>query len=525
MRELRPLLWLQGVNALRLNELRRCADRKQRRRLAGMLFAYAFLALMALGYAGFFAWSLYRGGLHGLLPAYTALLAGVLSLMTAVARAHGSFFSPRGSEMLFSLPVRGGAILLSRLAGQYLSALTAALTVLLPGWVFYMMGEGFSAALAARLMLTGLLTPMLPMALGLVLGGLTGALGARLKHSGLITVLLTMAALTFFLVWVYTAPYDYLERQADLGELAQALARSLEAAWPPAGLAARAVREGGALTRHALLSLGAVALLWAALGPGYLRLLMWFGRAARAGRGGRIRARGPLAALTLKELRRLAASPLYLMNTAMMGWLPPAILLTLQLVKPGLLSSLAAHPAAAQLVQRLLPVIAAGFSSMGATTSVSLSMEGRSAWLMCTAPVSSRTLLLSKTLASLAHAWPASALTALMLTLLFRPGWLTALDCLLLPMALSLMSAVLGLSVDLRRARYDWESEQAIVKNSAQTAITVGSGMLTTLALAGLIYFSGALAPWAALLFALLIAALALARLRRLGRRPVYQIY
>ncbi len=524
MAKLRLLLWLQGVNALRLNELRHGRDRKQRQRLRGMLLAYVILSVTALGYTGFLAWSLYAGGLHSLLPSYMVLVASLLSLLLVMARAQGGLFGARGSQLLFALPFKGWQILLSRLIGLYFSALMASLAALLPGWVFYMMGAGFSLQLLLRLIIITLLTPLLTLALGLALGGLIAWLSARMRHKNLITLLLTLAALTFFMVWVYTAPYEYLEQQNALTDMAQALGGSLGAAWPPAALAARAAEGWGSLALYGLLNLGALGLLWAALAPRYLLILQRFDRAGQHRRGGNMALRSPLMTLTRKELGRQMASPLYLMNTAMMAWLGPAVLLVLYLFKPELLRGVLAAPQIADIVYRLLPVIAAGFVGMGATTAISLSMEGKNAWLMCTAPVPARSIYMSKALASLAHAWPACGLMALALGLSLRPHWLTLLACLLLPMALALLSAVIGLMVDHRRARYDWDSEQSIVKNSVQTLIMVSLSFLMMLLAGGLLYLSGDLAPYAALGLALLYALISLLLFRRLSSKHIYQI-
>ena len=82
-----------------------------------------------------------------------------------------------------------------------------------------------------------------------------------------------------------------------------------------------------------------------------------------------------------------------------------------------------------------------------------------------------------------------------------------------------------GLVLDLRFARYDWESEQQIVKSSAQT----GFGLLSGFVLMALMGVALWLAParWAAQVawaLALVLMMAAAVLMRGLASRRVYQI-
>ncbi|MHC1787044.1 MAG: hypothetical protein AB9880_08300 [Christensenellales bacterium] len=523
MHDLKLLLRLQAGNLLRLNELRHTKDKKQRLRLAGLLVTYLLLAVMGLLYAGFFAWSLYQGGLARLLPGYMTLLVSAMTLMLALTRAQGSLFAPRGSEMLFSLPLRGSSILISRLLGLYLSALGFCLCLLLPAWVFYLMAGYYSLPTLLRLLLLTLFMPMLPLALGIVLGGLIALLVSRLRQKNLIGMGLTLLVLAYFMVWIYTSPYENLDQQGYLQDLVMRLGARLEGLWPPSGLAARAA-EGSIGSLLLFMALGALSLglLAALMAPRYRGMLQFFSRLGSASRRTGRKPLSPLLALTRKEARRLLSSPIYLMNTAMMAWLGPVMLLIVLIAKPGLVQGLVGTPGVGEILMPLLPIAAGSFVSLSATTTVAFSIEGRSAWLMCTAPVSRRTLLLGKALLSLLNAWPACGAMALMISLALRPPLLTALACLLLPMAMALFAAFMGLWIDLSRARYDWENEQALVKSSAQTLLAMLVSFLVLLLLGLALFFSGPLAGWTALALALVLAGLSLLLLRRLEQKPVY---
>ena len=525
MRELRLLLKLQRINALRLNEWRHTRDKKQKRRLGGMLLAYAVMSVFGVGYSGLYAWLFYASGQHALLPGAMVTAASVVSLLATMAKVPGGLLEYREGELLFSLPVKPRSVLLARLLDLYIASLATALLVLGPAWVFWLMGAGFSWGALGRIALITLAAPLLPSGIGIALGALFSLASTRLKHKNLLLMLLSLLAMAFFFVWVYTAPAG-IDSQQQMLAAASRSGVALAAAWPPAGWAAQAAAgDGSRLALFLGTGLLAALLVYAALAPRYQELLQRLGRVHQAaGRRGTDGPRSPLMALVRKERGRLMASPLYLMNTAMMAWLMPVVLVILQLMKPEFLGQLNSMPQLASLVEPFLPLAAAGFVGMSATTTVSLSMEGKNAWLMATAPVPPRTVCLSKLLLSLFNAWPASLLASALLVAALRPAWPAAAATFLLPLSVALFAGVLGLVADRRHARYDWDREQQIVKNSVQTLLAVGGFFTLMLALAAALWFSGPWAPWAAMGLSALLAALSVLVFYRLGRRPIFLI-
>ncbi|NLW77795.1 MAG: hypothetical protein GXY32_00045, partial [Ruminococcaceae bacterium] len=167
MRELRLLLRLQRVNALRRNEIRHTRDRRQRLRLLWMLVLYVVLAAMGLFYATAISWGIYTAGLAAMLPGMAITLAAAATVMGTVIRAQGLLFDARGWEHLAPLPIHHSTVVWARLLDLYGSALGFCLMVMLPATVFYSMAEGL-AALPVWLAIW-LFTPLIPLGLGLVI--------------------------------------------------------------------------------------------------------------------------------------------------------------------------------------------------------------------------------------------------------------------------------------------------------------------------------------------------------------------
>ncbi len=527
MRELRLVLKLQSLNSFRLNEIRFTRDKKQRRRLVMMLALYALLGLMGIGYAALMMWGLYTAGMSRLLPAMAVLMSAAASLMTAMIRAQALFFSPQSADLLSALPLPGYALPLSRLISLYLSALALSAAVMIPSALFYALSAGFAWQQPLLWLVLCLFAPMPALAVGLILSALPALLLQRLKNRSLLSAVITVPLITWLLLKLYTMPVDPMNGMALLSTISGGMENALAGFYPPVSLAAGAL----AGSPEHLLGIAAWGLLpFMLTGWALIRLhapiqAAMSSIALRRGGRQRARARSALFALTLKEGRRIASSPLYLLNTGVGLWMMPMALLLLPLVKPDLVVTALSLPIVQGLLNRYLPLVACLFSALAVPATVSVSMEGKSAWLMCTAPVSSGVLLGSKALFSILFCLPPIALSAVLLWLHLKLSFLLFLICLLLPLALCSLSSVTGLMLDLRFARFDWENEQQIIKSSAQT----GFGLLTGFLLLGLMFACFYFTPqsWAlpsgyALAFLLFAAAALL--MRRLSKRNVYQI-
>lgn len=525
MRDLRHLLWLSRVNFLRRNERRYTQDDKMYRRLGRMRLLYSLLPFIMLGYSGFFSYGLYTLGLPGLLIPYATATAAFVILLITLLRGHGVLFDTRGSDTLFSLPLCLRSIVLARLVLLYLPALAAAALLILPASIFEAALSGGGVGYFVRAALLTLVTPLLPMALGLLLAYAVALLTRRMRSKQLVIALLSFAAAAGLMLLFYSLQW---QDTSYIKDIVLRLRTPLLRAYPPAALAQEALNPSGwgALLLYAVSGMVPILAIAWILTRSLARLAgsLQAAHPGAARQSVSARQRTPLAAMLHKEFRRLLASPLYLLNTAAPAWLAPIMLTALPLVAPQIKTQLAQSPQAAVLAARLLPAALCFLSSVSTTTAVSLSLEGKSAWLACTAPVPPRLIYRAKiTLSLLMTAAPTIA-GALSAVRLFALPACSLLAAIILPCACAALCAVVGLRLDFRYRRFDWQSEQEMVKQSLQVMLTMAAGLGLTLAAAAILYLAAAYAPYAALALAALYVLAAWLLYLRLRNRPLYLV-
>ena len=122
-------------------------------------------------------------------------------------------------------------------------------------------------------------------------------------------------------------------------------------------------------------------------------------------------------------------------------------------------------------IARLAPLLVAAIFCIMSTTAASISMEGRQWWIVKSLPLSAKSILDAKLLMNLLLDLPFFVLSQVFLTLALKPGLPALLWQIVLPALLILLSRIWGLTANLLFPVLDWESETAVVKQSAASLL------------------------------------------------------
>lgn len=477
---LKPLCALESKNLLGWNVYRRTKDAKAKRRWRMMAVVWIFLIAVMGFYFGALSYGLIFLGMAEAVIPYVTALASLILFFVGVFQAGGTVFRREGYDMLCALPVHPWEIVLARLLRFYLMFFGGSALVMLPGlgvyavfaspgWPFYPMALGGL-----------LLVPLLPMSAALAVGAGITALTARLKGKSLLSALLSIAAVLAILYG--TSQSFRLESLTveDMRALSGTVLNVLGKLYPPA------LWLGTALTKEAPLpwllfaavSLGVFALAAGILSACFRQICQVLFRvtARHDYRLGRLDSRAPVVSLVSREFRRYFASSIYVVNT-ILGPILATVLSGAMLWGRDKLTALPLPVDVAPLV----PFLFSGVFCLMNTTSVSLSMEGKSFWIVKSLPLPTKAVLDGKLLMNLTLDLPFYLLSEIFLLLAWKPVGPEALFFLLLPGAMILFSCVLGLFVNLRLPVLNWQSEVTVVKQSASAALGGMGGSLLSI--------------------------------------------
>ena len=135
-------------------------------------------------------------------------------------------------------------------------------------------------------------------------------------------------------------------------------------------------------------------------------------------------------------------------------------------------------------LERFLPSLVYGgggltlmFVGMILPSAASVSMEGKSCWIMCSLPLPARTVLLAKSATGPVFSVPAALFFNVVLLVQTAASPLQWIVLLLSPVAYAAFVSMAGAGLNYKFPRYDWTNETAAVKNSVPALILSFGGL------------------------------------------------
>jgi len=511
MKQILPLIRIQLMEFFPFAALKNTSDESAKKRAKRKLTSTFVLFLACVYMSGVYSMGMLNGGLDGvtytLAPALMLMAGSVLGAITTLTKAGTVLFSAASLDPLLPLPLERRTVILSRIFSLYFEELLIQAGMLLTAGVCaQIVIKTLPAAFWPVLILTVFLAPLIPLAVGGLIGLFVAMLTVRMKNKALFTTVFSMA----FVVGVMFLSFNAGTMFTDMADIAGSLQARLFGLYPPARLFVEGLTGSvGAFLLFAGLSLLGLALLCLAAVKGFS---FFYGAinataASRAFRMGRQKRSGVLLTLCKKELRQKYNTPAWIMNTDM-GTLM-AIILTVVLIVGGretvqeVLEEVFGRGKEAGL---LFGLVIATVQCMNLTATSSVSMEGKGLWLIKSLPVKADSWLQSKLLVSMLPPAVGGLVCGFALTIGWRlPAWnalLILAMCLLFGWAFSVVELALGLHF----ARFDWENPAEVIKQGGGVMLSMLVTFLVVGAAAALVIFFGYLGGLALCALLLLVA-------------------
>ena len=460
--------------------------------LGAALFSVAQMLSQALVPAGL-EW------LYFLLMFGMALVTGMLGSVFTIS---SSLYNAKDNELLLSMPIPPRMIVSVRLIGISLMGMAYTGITVVPAFLadWLVIRPDAVRILALPVMLV-LLTLMV-MALSSILGYGVARLTMRFKNRSLFTVLFSLLFLGayYFFYFRFQLMLEKLIANADrIAESAGELPLLVRIGQAGAG-------NGAGLLLAAVICILPALIAFTVLCRSFIRIATQKNDASV----GRVRERkwremSVSRALLRRERQRFLASAVYMLNCGLgLVFMLAAAVMALVKAQPirSLLDELL--PEMPQLAPLLPLLVTAAMCLLGVMTNVtapSVSLEGKTMWVIRTLPVEARDVLRAKLNWQIVLFLPCVLLTTAVLCAVLEVG---AVNTLLTLLAMALfvpMDAALGLFFGVKHANLSWTNETVAIKQSTSVLLS----MLADLMLAAVVgvfgYFGSQLLPaWVCLL-------------------------
>ena len=191
----------------------------------------------------------------------------------------------------------------------------------------------------------------------------------------------------------------------------------------------------------------------------------------------------PLKRLYLKELKKYFSNSLYVINTAFPCIVLIILVFFILISGSDIFSKLSSNINLKEMITSNIFMILSGVCALSSTTNSSISLEGKSLWIMKTIPVSSDTIYLSKMLVNLTILIPTIIIGGTLFGIYLHFGLTEFIFIYLLPLSYGIFATVIGLLFNLLFPKFDFDNEIRVIKQSLPVFLSILTGIIMAILL------------------------------------------
>ena len=447
-----------------------------------IVMIFFVLALLSF-FFGLFAVIAFAAGSHADIY-FFAVFAGatIFALMGSIFAAQSYLFEAKDNELLLSMPLSPTVILLSRVFTLYSLNFIYSMIVMLPSFLAYVTFVKISFSGIIFYLLSLFALPIFITALGSVIGYLLWKIASKMPKknafsnlfgilmlSGIAGVWLfidrTSMTLSEFAEWIQWLTYNYLF---------------------PIHWYALAIAEGSLLYMLLFLLFCCVVLVPVMLfiAKRFIGIIT-----AKENVKGKAYIRKPLkqhsvfVALLKKEIVYFFKLPGYVLNSGMGSIM--MIIMGIFLLCKGIDFPEEVYgylPNFDNVVKISVVSAVSLMAVMNDVSAPSISLEGKTLWILRSTPVDCMTIFLSKALVAPIITLPGIIFMTVVSAVKFPLSLTDILFVFCVPTLASFFSGILGVLINLRFPRFDWSAEIIVIKQSGSVLLTIlGSIFITGL--------------------------------------------
>ena len=416
-------------------------------------------------------------GMDWLYFALMGLSAVLLGAFGSVFNTYAGLYLPKDNDLLLSMPIPVSALVGARLFGVYLMGLMYSAVVILPAVIVYWVTMGVTLPAVLGGLLITLLISIFVLIISCILGWIVAKISQNLKHKSLITVFISLMVIGVYYFVYFKAQgliWSLLANAAVYG------VRIKDAAYPVYLFGSVGVGDVSASVIVSATVAILFGLMWMLLSHSFLQIATSTGKVLhKEYREKHIRKRGIDAALLGREFSHFVASPNYMLNCGLGTFLMPIGAMVVLWKGGRLFAALdAMFVETAGSVPLLMCVMLSGLASMNILTAPSVSLEGKSLWLLQSLPVEPWRIFQAKIRMQLLLTGLPLLLCIICMEAVYPLHPVQLLILLLFEGSYVLLMALAGMFLGVKMPTLTWTNELMPIKQGAPVMITLFGGFV-----------------------------------------------
>ncbi len=467
-------------------------NNKKRSLVSTILFIVLFVAIMAGLLGGMFTYLSLQ-----LCPSFAAvnmswmyfLIIGMIAIALgsfgSVFNTYYGLYMSKDNDLLLSMPIPTRSILIAKLATVYLMGLMYSAVAMVPAAIVYWIKVDISPAAIIGGIIYIILISVIVLILSCVLGWCVAKISTKLKNKSFITVIISLV----FLALYY---FVYFKAQNVINEIllnAALYGNKVKDSAYPMYLFGR-IGEGDvrAMLIYIVIIGVVCGLTLYILSRSFIKIVTSSGNTSRiAYKEKKEKKKGELAALFSKEIKRFTSSSNYMLNCGL-GSVTLVIAGIILVVKKDVLYHMAemfvGKSQASEMICVLLAIAVCMVAAMNDMVVPSISLEGKSLWILQSMPVDTWNVLKAKMGVQLVLTGVPVLFCDICLLVVLKGSVAGIVLSLLIPVLFTLFITFTGLMLGILRPNFTWTNELAPIKQSLSVMIAMFGGWAVSIAMA-----------------------------------------
>ena len=465
------------------------------------IFLVSLIAIYLMGaifgYAWYFIDKLSQVHIEFLILPLATFLVSLFTLIEGIYKCGPLIFNCKDDQLLLSLPIKKNVVLFVRLFKFYVFELMFNTLFLLPvilAYILFVKVTAISFYITTIIML--LLLPVIPIILSCILGFISSYISSKFKYKNIVEIIMSFIYLLSFM-YLYTKGDKIMEY---IMNNASSLNDMITKIYYPAGIYSSLATNFKLLDLliFIIINISLLAIAIYILSLFYFKINSNLKEITKTKSNNNkdlvIKSSSKTISLIKKELNTFFNIPIFFVNAgfAMVLYIIMCIVIITKF--DGLINAINSSGLliiSNSLIINNMPLIIFALISLTAyTTSITssmISLEGKNINILKSLPIKVKDILKSKILACLLITTPILLLGTLLLIIKFKINIINALILLLLTIIIPLVNHLLGLIINLKHPKLDFDSPTDVVKQSASVFISTMLGGFLALASIGIV--------------------------------------
>lgn len=413
-----------------------------------------------------------------------SILALALGIFGSVFNTYSGLYLSKDNDLLLSMPIPASSIVFSRILSVYLMGLMYSSVAIVPAVIVYFVVNGVTVSGLIGCVLLIFDLSLTVLVLSCALGWVVAKASLKVKNKSFVTVILSLLFIGIYYFGVYNANNIVKDIIANFREYGDGIKRF---AYPIYALGK--MGEGNFVSIISVtLVVSLLALLtWKIILSSFFDIVATSKLTGKA----KIKAvkgkqRSAFAALLIREFDRFKSSPTYMLNCGL-GTLLIPISAVIVLFKGKELVSLFDD----MLVQYdsfgvlMICVIICMLATMNDSTVPSVSLEGKTLWIVKSLPTNMKDVIFAKVCMQLILTVPSIILCEICAIIALKMTLFQSVATIVFPIVFSVFYALFGMMIGLKRPNLTWSNEITPIKQNISVLIVIFVGWISVSIVAG----------------------------------------